>query len=100
VAYSLQFHPERVIPFLRDFPRLPRESRLKLLAALHTDLAVHADHYRADTSRRVTPGSPNFWYIVPIPDEAGVIVAFGFAVNDSAAQFGVLSLEYVEDRPW
>jgi len=61
VLYSLQLHPGRVIPFLRNYPNLSRAGRVRLFANLHEDLRVHGDFYRQDPARRVAPGSDRFW---------------------------------------
>jgi len=97
MAYSLQFHQEQVVPFIRDHPSLRRAQRVAIFAQLHGDLAVNAEHYLNDPKRRVVPGSSYFWYRAVARGPGDEVRIFRFAVNDEAARFGVLSLDYVDE---
>lgn len=58
MAFTLHLHPEHVTQFIRNYSSLSRQSRIRLFAALHEDLAIHRDSYIQDESRRVAAGSP------------------------------------------
>ena len=95
--YSLKLHRERVIDYLRNLQTLSRQARLRLFANLHGDLRVHADAYRNEADRRVSPGSDCFWYHIVLRDGSGPLRRFSFIVNDAPAVYGVLLVEYVEE---
>jgi hypothetical protein len=97
VAYSLKIAPP-VTTFLRNFTGLSRQGRVRLFANLDSDLREQGDIYRQDPARSLAPGSPYFWYriIFMDTDRDGRVWQFSFVVNDSAAVFGVLQVEYVE----
>jgi hypothetical protein len=98
VLYSLLYHPLRVLPYLRDYPGLSRPCRVRLFAHLHDDLRLHGDFYRQDEGRRLAPGSTRFWYSLVLQDVDGDgrIRQLSFVVDDSAAAYGVLQVEYVQ----
>lgn len=98
MAYSLKLHEERVIRYLREFPSLSRQCRIRLFAHLHEDLGEHGDRFRSVPGRRVAAEAPYFWYQLVLKDNDGDgrIRQFSFIVDDSAAAFGVLQVEYVE----
>ena len=98
MAYSLKLHEERVTRFLRNYPGLSREGRVRLFTILHADLRVLADFYRQNPDSRLVPDSDYFWHQVILKDKHGDARTrrFSFIVNDAPAAYGVLQVEYVE----
>ncbi|MCI0379790.1 MAG: hypothetical protein L0215_19595 [Gemmataceae bacterium] len=96
--YSLRLHAERVTRYLRNYPDLSRQARVKLFANLHSDLRINGDFYRSDTERRLAPGSNCFWYAILIKDDEGDgrIRQFSFIVDDQHAVYGVVLVEFVQ----
>ena len=97
VGYTLHF-AERVKLYLRQHQGLSRQGRIRLFTNLDRDLRQMADDYRLEPSRRVSPDSSCFWYEIVFRDENSRYRHFWFVVNDTAAAFGVLRIEHVEDR--
>jgi hypothetical protein len=66
---------------------------------LDTDLREGADFYINDETRRLAPGSPCFHYDVILLDTQNHnrLHRFWFVVNDEAAKYGVLKIEYGEE---
>jgi hypothetical protein len=95
VPYSLQYS-EELKEQLRTLAGLSREGRVKLYANLHHSLAVVPDGFRSDPDNRDPSGASRFLFRVLLMD-AGRVRQFQFAVNDSAAQYGVLQILSVED---
>ncbi len=100
MAYTLQLNEDRVTRFLRDFPELSRQGRVRLFANLHSGLRLRGDHYRQDPARRLGPNSRFFWFEIVLSDVHGDgrirQFEFSFVVNDEAAKYGVLQIEYVQ----
>jgi hypothetical protein len=98
VTYRLKVDENRVVRFLRHFEGLSREGRIRLFVNLDSDLREHGDFYRQDPDRRLAPGSQYFWYQIVFQDEHGDgrVRQFSFIVNDTAAVYGILQIEYVE----
>ena len=101
MAYSLEFHDKRVVEYLRGVA-LSREGRLRLFDAITLNLRQHGDDYRADPERRLAPGSPYFWFHIIFFDAQGdrFMHSFRFVINDEAAAYGVLKVEYVDEERW
>lgn len=99
MAYSLQFHRERVLLYLRGCEGLSREARVKLFASLDRDLREKADFYINDPARRLAPGSDLFWFDLVLWDKQGDgrLRRFWFVVNAAPAKYGLLRIEYVEE---
>jgi hypothetical protein len=97
VAYSLELHPQNVVPYLRDAAPLSRQGRLKLFLALD-ELRLRGDIYIGDPDRRLNDNPLRFfvdWLL--IDDEGdGLLHRFRFIINATGAQYGVLQVEYVE----
>lgn len=98
MAYTLLLDESGVKAYFRAHSGLSRTDRIKLFTALHADLASNADSYRANPERRLTPTSDYFYYDFVFRDSAGRIRHFWFAVSDRAAAYGVLLIDYVEER--
>jgi hypothetical protein len=98
MAYSLRLHESRVTHYLRHFEGLSREARNSVFANLHNALGEHGDSYRSDMNLRLAPGSPCFRFDLVIRDDTGDgrFHQFLFVVNDSAAEYGVLFVEYAD----
>jgi hypothetical protein len=62
------------------------------------DLRDKGDTYRFNNERRFAPESSYFWYDVVLRRSDGAIRDFWFLIDDSAAQYGVLRVEYAEER--
>ena len=99
MAYSLEFHKDRVLPYLRSHVGLSREGRVKLFSMLNEDLRERADFYLNDRERRLAPGSEYFWFDIILRDQQGDgrLHRFWFVVNAAPAKYGVLRIEYVEE---
>jgi hypothetical protein len=96
VGYYLQLNESLVAPYLHNHPALSREDRVKVFSALN-DLRERADSFRSSVERRFAPGSPYFWYDIVLRCTDGLIRNFWFLVNDSAANYGVLRVEYADE---
>ena len=96
MIYSLKVNEDRVVKYLRNFEGLSREGRIKLFANFHSDLRVNGDFYRQEKDRRLGPESDCFWYQIVLKDDHGDgrVRQFTFVVNDAAAVYGVLQVEY------
>jgi hypothetical protein len=100
VAYSLEFHREHVLLYLRNREGLSREARVKLFVNLNEDLRERAEFYRGDPERRLAPGSNCFWYDIIFRDpHTGVVHWFRFVVDDASAKYGVLRVLFVDEGP-
>ena len=94
MAYHLEISGP-VMDYLRHFAGLSREGRIKLFANFIRDLRDYGDQFRADPSRRLSPGSPLFWYSIAFLDgQRGY--EFRFLVDDSPAAYGVLRIRFVD----
>ena len=96
MGYSLQFHEDRVVPYLFHHAGLSREDRVKVFTALNY-LRDGADPLRASSERRLAPNSPYFWYDLVLRCSDGRIRRFWFVISDAAAMYGILRVEYVEE---
>jgi hypothetical protein len=81
--------------YLETLEGLTREGRLRLSAGTVGLLRDHGDVLRADPSRRLAPGSPNFRFDYIFRD-AGRLWRADCVGDDSAAAYGVLELVYVD----
>ena len=97
MAYSIKYD-ESVTAYIRDYPWLSREGRVRLFANINADLRDHADLLRQESSLRTAPDSLRFWYRLVMGDEQGDgrLRQFSFVVDDSAAAYGLLQVEYVD----
>jgi len=97
VSYSLEYKPD-VKRFLRNYPGLSREGRIRLYVNIDSNLRQFGDYYRQDPTMRLEPGSDCFWYSLLMQDwhGDGRGRTFIFVVRDIAAVYGVLELVYVE----
>lgn len=94
MAFSLDIRPA-VKDFVRDHPALSRHGRVAVYANLHGGLAA------CDPAafQRVAPGSAHFWYEALLRDTGtGAFHNFRFAVSDADAAYGVLHVDYAEER--
>jgi len=75
---------------------------VRLFTTLHLDLRQRGDFYINDLGRRLSPGSPFFWFDIVLRDEQGDggIHRFWFLVDDRPAVYGVLRIEHVEETPY
>jgi hypothetical protein len=98
VAYSLKFEAP-VLSFVRNYQSLTREGRNRLFTNLDLDLRHNGDFYINDSSRRLGSDPLRFWYTIVFrdPPEEGPFRQFRFIVNASAAVYGVLEVEYVDE---
>lgn len=98
MPYNLHMPPE-VQTYLRNLPDLSREARVILWASLFDMLRHSGDALRADPSRRLAPDSPNFQCSLVLRDpHSGRLHRVRVVVNDAAAAYGVLVVEYIEHQ--
>lgn len=98
MAYVLDLE-ENASLFLRA-AALSRQGRVKLFAGLHL-LREFPDYYINDPDRRLSEDSPYFWFDYLFRDDEGDgnFHHFWFVVSDAAAQYGVLRVVFVEEKP-
>jgi hypothetical protein len=99
VAYSLEFHKDRVLPYLRHSMGLSRGARVRLFTFLNQELRENADSYIQDAARRLAPGSDCFSFDLVLRDREGDggVHRILFIVSAATAKYGVLRIEYVEE---
>ena len=97
MRYSLKLHPQRVTEYLRNLAGVSRQFRNRLFSNLDFDLRLNGDSFRESPDRRVSAGSSFFWYRLVLRDDEGdgKLRRFSFLVNDAAAVYGVLEVEFV-----
>lgn len=94
--YSLEFLNDG-LTYLRDHQGLSRAGRIRLFVGIHENLRVNGDRHRHNPDNRLPDNPDLFRFDLLIFDE-GRWFHFSFVVNDSAAEYGVLRIEYVEER--
>jgi hypothetical protein len=97
VGYSLQYHTEWVLPYLRSREGLSRQERIRLFTNLDENLRERGDFLRNDAERRLAPGSEYFWFVLIFQGDDGRLRQFRFVVSDAAAQYGVLRIVFVDE---
>jgi hypothetical protein len=96
VAYSLQYAQD-VRSFLCNLEGFDRASRVRLFTSLDTALRENGDVYLNDLTRRVSGCSSHFWFDLLVA-AGGQFRHLWFAVGDGASRYGVLKIDYVEER--
>jgi hypothetical protein len=97
VAYHIQLHETIVAPYL-DGLDLSATGR-KNLAHVLDELATYADTFIREPERRLTPGSDTFEVRWIFRDPTtNVMHALRFVISDAAAAYGVLRIEYVDEK--
>jgi hypothetical protein len=94
VAYTVHT-VEPVKAYLRAFPGLSREGRLKLLSGYLDALRHRGDDLRSEPTGRL-PGSNTLFTFRHIFRDGGRIYTARFVVDDSAAVYGVLQVVYAD----
>lgn len=97
MGYSLQYHTEWVLPYLRSREELSRQERIRLFTNLDENLRERGDFFRNDAERRLAPGSVYFWFVLIFQSDDGRLRQFRFVVSDAAAQYGVLRIVFVDE---
>jgi hypothetical protein len=97
VAYTVRLS-DSVRAYLRTLAGLTRQGRLKLLAGALDLLRDHGDVLRSDPSRRLTASSPYFRFDYVFSD-AGQLWRADCIADDSAANYGLLDLVYLDCQP-
>ena len=93
MRYKLDIRP-REKEYLRLVDVLTREGRNRLFAGLN-GVAEVSDAFRADPLNRPNADSPFFFYTYLFQD-GDRVRCLTLAVDDSAAVYGVLSIDYVD----
>jgi hypothetical protein len=97
VAYVVRMgNPVRA--YLGALTGLTRQGRLRPIVGILDLLRNDGDTFRADPSRRLAPGSPNFRFDYIISD-AGRFWRADCVADDPAAQYGVLHLVWLDCQP-
>ena len=93
MRYHFEITP-RVRQYLSDLSLLTREGRIKLSAGI-SSLSEAADQFRIDPANRLGPDSRYFraQYIFA---DGGKVRMLTLVIDDSAAAYGVLVVEYAE----
>ena len=97
MAFTVRTSPP-VQDYLRRLTGLTRTGRIKLVAGILGLLRDHADTFRSDPSRRLSPGSPFFRFDYIFTD-TGRLWRADCVADDSAAVYGVLDLVYLDCQP-
>ncbi len=90
---------DTVKAYLRAFPGLSREGRLKLMTDYLDALRNRGDEHRSEPGMRF-PGSDSLFTYRHIFRDQGIGYNFRFLVDDSSAPYGVLRVVYCDWRPW
>lgn len=99
MSYKLQYDPITVEPFLRSYEGLSRAGRIRLNMLLLSYLGEEGDRFLENPALRLAPGSDLFTFepILQDPPGVGPLIMLRFIVNDSAAQYGILRILFVEE---
>ena len=97
MGYSLQYHTEWVLPYLRSREGLSRQDRIRLFTNLDENRRDRGDFFRNDPERWLAPGSEYFWLVLIFQGDGGRLPQFRFVVSDAAAQYGVLRIVFVDE---
>jgi hypothetical protein len=97
LGYTLQYHTEWVLPYLRNRETLSRQGWVRLFTSLDQDLRQFGDVFRNDPERRLAQDSEYFLYDIIFQDGDGPIRRFRFVVSDRPAEYGILRVVYVEE---
>ena len=95
MAYTLDFAPH-VRVYLRNLPGLSRQSRVKLFAAIDLHVRQLGDVHRMNHELRL-PDDRYFQLGIAFRDESRRVRYFTVVVNDEAAEYGVLKIEYADE---
>jgi hypothetical protein len=90
---------EPVKAYLRAFPGLSREGRLKLLGGYLDALRNRGDEHRSEPGMR-HPGSNSLFVYRHVFRDQDRGYNFRFLVDDSNAVYGILRVVYCDWRPW
>lgn len=94
MGYEIEIDSRTVIPYLREhFVLADRLSLVRTLQALRDA----AERYRSDSSFRYRPGSPMIVLDYLFLDLTDRLRHVRFIVTDSAAQYGILRVAYVDE---
>ena len=97
MAYVLHYDDVTVTPYLFAL-NLSRAGRIILAAALDQEFRILGDAYINDPSRRLSTESDCFRVDLLFRDPVRRMMHnLHFIISDSAAQYGVLRIVYVED---
>lgn len=97
MAYHIEFHDTIVAPYLDNLDL--SEAGRTILRRVLNDLAINADIFIREPERRVAPGSEMFQVDWIFRDPTtNVIHAIRFIVSDAPAAYGVLRIEYVDEK--
>lgn len=95
--FSLQYHTEWVLPYIRSREDLSRQERIRLFTNLDKNLRERGEFFRNDPERRLALGSDYFWFVLIFQGDGGRLRQFRFVVNDAAAQYGILRVVFVDE---
>jgi hypothetical protein len=97
VAYQVEIDETVVLAYLSHPDRGLTPHDLDKLLRFLEDLATTGEQFRADETRRCSPGSSHFEVTYIMQDSTHRLRCFRFIVSDAAAVYGILRVRFAEE---